>query len=64
MCAHHEHGRASDKEISWIVGNSFVCKYATHCAYFSGELVNDFIKCKIIGKHQNGWILNCFANSI
>lgn len=64
MCAHHENGRVSDKEISWIVGNSFVCKYATHCAYFSGELVNDFIKYKIIGKHQNAWILNCFANSI
>lgn len=57
-------GGLGDKEKFRTMGSSFVCKYVSHCAYFSEKLVNDFIKCKIIGKQQNGWILNCFANFI
>lgn len=47
-------GGLGDKEKFRTMGSSFVCKYVSHCAYFSEKLVNDFIKCKIIGKQQNG----------
>ena len=44
-------GDFSDKENFRKEGSPFVCKYNSHCAYFN-ELVNDFIKYKIIGKYQ------------
>lgn len=45
-------GGFSDKEKFMDEGNLSVCKCNSHCACFSKELVNDFIKYEIIGKHQ------------
>lgn len=45
-------GGLSDKEKFRNRDSLFVCKCNSHCAYFSEEFVNDFIKYKIIGKHQ------------
>lgn len=50
-------GGLSDKEKFRNGGSLFVCKYDSHCAYFSEEIVNDFIKHKIIGKQQKR--VNC-----
>lgn len=45
-------GGLSDKEKFSNRDSLFVCKCESHYVYFSEELVNDFIKYEIIGKHQ------------
>lgn len=44
-------GDFSDKKNFRNEGSPFVCKCNSHCAYFNEELVNDFIKYKIIEKY-------------
>lgn len=45
-------GGLSDKEKFRNGGSSSVYKHNSHCTYFSEELVNDFIKYKIVGKFK------------